>query len=100
MQLGVSLNRDSSPALLCCFLVRIAKRLLSSFRRIIILDSSIADDLQSAIFFAKSTTGAPGSFTNQGLVTSTSSGATYNVSDKHTEMYWDVTLTLPFFPGH
>ncbi|KAL0577123.1 hypothetical protein V5O48_004876 [Marasmius crinis-equi] len=32
----------------------------------------------SAIFFAKSTTGAPGSFTNQGLVTSTSSSNNYN----------------------
>ncbi|KAK7048088.1 Arabinan endo-1,5-alpha-L-arabinosidase [Favolaschia claudopus] len=35
----------------------------------------------SAIFFAKSTTGLPGSFTNEGLVTSTASGATYNAID-------------------
>ncbi|CAK5276033.1 unnamed protein product [Mycena citricolor] len=36
---------------------------------------------KSAIFFAKSTTGMPGSFTNEGLVTSTSSGAAYNAID-------------------
>ncbi|KAJ3919760.1 arabinanase [Lentinula edodes] len=35
----------------------------------------------SAIFFAKSTTGLPGSFTNEGLVTSTSAGASYNAID-------------------
>ncbi|KAF5341510.1 hypothetical protein D9758_012580 [Tetrapyrgos nigripes] len=35
----------------------------------------------SAIFFAKSTTGMPGSWTNQGLVTSTSPGASYNAID-------------------
>ncbi|KAJ6466416.1 glycoside hydrolase family 43 protein [Mycena sanguinolenta] len=35
----------------------------------------------SAIFFAKSTTGLPGSFTNEGLVTSTATGATYNAID-------------------
>ncbi|KAF7331449.1 Arabinan endo-1,5-alpha-L-arabinosidase [Mycena kentingensis (nom. inval.)] len=36
---------------------------------------------KSAIFFAKSTTGMPGSWTNQGLVTSTAAGATYNAID-------------------
>ncbi|KAJ6466361.1 glycoside hydrolase family 43 protein [Mycena sanguinolenta] len=36
---------------------------------------------KSAIFFAKSTTGLPGSWTNEGLVTSTASGATYNAID-------------------
>lgn len=35
----------------------------------------------SAIFFAKSTTGAQGSWTNEGLVTSTATGATYNAID-------------------
>ncbi|KAF7365439.1 Arabinan endo-1,5-alpha-L-arabinosidase [Mycena venus] len=35
----------------------------------------------SAIFFAKSTTGMPGSWTNEGLVTSTATGATYNAID-------------------
>ncbi|KIK56931.1 glycoside hydrolase family 43 protein [Collybiopsis luxurians FD-317 M1] len=35
----------------------------------------------SAIFFAKSTTGQPGSFTNEGLVTSTATGDTYNAID-------------------
>ncbi|KAG8747932.1 hypothetical protein FRC10_010551 [Ceratobasidium sp. 414] len=35
----------------------------------------------SAIFFAKSTTGLPGSWTNQGLVTSTSSANDYNAID-------------------
>jgi len=35
----------------------------------------------SAIFFAKSTTGEPGSFTNEGLVTSTVTGDTYNAID-------------------
>ncbi|KAJ3715602.1 arabinanase [Lentinula guzmanii] len=35
----------------------------------------------SAIFFAKSTTGASGSFTNEGLVTSTVTGDTYNAID-------------------
>ncbi|KAJ7457666.1 glycoside hydrolase family 43 protein [Mycena galericulata] len=35
----------------------------------------------SAIFFAKSTTGLPGSFTNEGLVTSTATGAIYNAID-------------------
>ncbi|KAJ7202846.1 glycoside hydrolase family 43 protein, partial [Mycena pura] len=35
----------------------------------------------SAIFFAKSTTGLPGSWTNEGLVTSTATGATYNAID-------------------
>ncbi|KAJ7242826.1 glycoside hydrolase family 43 protein [Mycena haematopus] len=35
----------------------------------------------SAIFFAKSTTGLPGSFTNEGLVTSTATGSTYNAID-------------------
>lgn len=35
----------------------------------------------SAIFFAKSSTGMPGSFTNEGLVVSTSSGDTYNAID-------------------
>ncbi|KAF8208641.1 glycoside hydrolase family 43 protein [Mycena galopus ATCC 62051] len=35
----------------------------------------------SAIFFAKSTTGMPGSFTNEGLVTSTVTGDTYNAID-------------------
>lgn len=34
---------------------------------------------QSAIFFAKSTTGMPGSWTNEGLVTSTSTSNNYNV---------------------
>ncbi|KAG8843940.1 hypothetical protein FRB96_003681 [Tulasnella sp. 330] len=37
----------------------------------------------SAIFFAKSSTGEPGSWTNEGLVTSTSTGATYNAIDPH-----------------
>ncbi|KAG8875535.1 hypothetical protein FRB98_007751 [Tulasnella sp. 332] len=37
----------------------------------------------SAIFFAKSSTGKPGSWTNEGLVTSTSTGATYNAIDPH-----------------
>jgi len=36
---------------------------------------------KSAIFFATSTTGAPGSWTNQGLVTSTSSSNNYNAID-------------------
>ncbi|KAI0319734.1 glycoside hydrolase family 43 protein [Amylostereum chailletii] len=36
---------------------------------------------KSAIFFAKSTTGLPGSFTNEGLVTSTSSSSNYNAID-------------------
>ncbi|KAJ7065080.1 glycoside hydrolase family 43 protein [Mycena belliarum] len=36
---------------------------------------------KSAIFFAKSTTGLPGSWTNQGLVTSTSSSNNYNAID-------------------
>ncbi|KAJ7164724.1 glycoside hydrolase family 43 protein [Mycena crocata] len=36
---------------------------------------------KSAIFFAKSTTGLPGSWTNQGLVTETAPGATYNAID-------------------
>ncbi|KZV75708.1 glycoside hydrolase family 43 protein [Peniophora sp. CONT] len=36
---------------------------------------------KSAIFFAKSTTGAPGSWTDQGLVTSTKSGDSYNAID-------------------
>ncbi|KAF7299342.1 Arabinan endo-1,5-alpha-L-arabinosidase [Mycena indigotica] len=36
---------------------------------------------KSAIFFAKSSTGLPGSWTNEGLVTSTSSGANYNAID-------------------
>ncbi|KAJ7175408.1 arabinanase [Mycena filopes] len=35
----------------------------------------------SAIFFAKSTTGLPGSWTNEGLVTSTATGSTYNAID-------------------
>ncbi|KAJ7058158.1 glycoside hydrolase family 43 protein [Mycena amicta] len=35
----------------------------------------------SAIFFAKSSTGLPGSWTNEGLVTSTATGATYNAID-------------------
>ncbi|KJA17433.1 glycoside hydrolase family 43 protein [Hypholoma sublateritium FD-334 SS-4] len=35
----------------------------------------------SAIFFAKSSTGQPGSFTNEGLVTSTSSSNNYNAID-------------------
>ncbi|KAI0078239.1 glycoside hydrolase family 43 protein [Panus rudis PR-1116 ss-1] len=35
----------------------------------------------SAIFFAKSTTGLPGSWTNEGLVTSTSSSNNYNAID-------------------
>jgi len=35
----------------------------------------------SAIFFAKSSTGMPGSWTNEGLVTSTATGATYNAID-------------------
>ncbi|KAJ6512011.1 glycoside hydrolase family 43 protein [Mycena vitilis] len=35
----------------------------------------------SAIFFAKSTTGMPGSWANEGLVTSTATGATYNAID-------------------
>jgi len=35
----------------------------------------------SAIFFAKSTTGLPGSWTNEGLVTSTSSANNYNAID-------------------
>jgi len=35
----------------------------------------------SAIFFAKSTTGLPGSWTNEGLVTSTVTGNTYNAID-------------------
>ncbi|KAK7439022.1 hypothetical protein VKT23_017728 [Stygiomarasmius scandens] len=35
----------------------------------------------SAIFFAKSTTGMPGSWQNQGLVTSTAPGAAYNAID-------------------
>ncbi|KAJ7725374.1 glycoside hydrolase family 43 protein [Mycena metata] len=35
----------------------------------------------SAIFFAKSTTGMPGSWTNEGLVTSTATGSTYNAID-------------------
>ncbi|EIM88636.1 glycoside hydrolase family 43 protein [Stereum hirsutum FP-91666 SS1] len=35
----------------------------------------------SAIFFAKSTTGLPGSWTNEGLVTSTSSADNYNAID-------------------
>ncbi|KAF7320885.1 Arabinan endo-1,5-alpha-L-arabinosidase [Mycena chlorophos] len=35
----------------------------------------------SAIFFAKSSTGEPGSFTNEGLVTSTVTGDTYNAID-------------------
>ncbi|KAJ3810332.1 glycoside hydrolase family 43 protein [Lentinula aff. lateritia] len=37
--------------------------------------------VRSAIFFAKSTTGLPGSFTNEGLVTSTSAGASHNAID-------------------
>ncbi|KAJ4492427.1 glycoside hydrolase family 43 protein [Lentinula lateritia] len=37
--------------------------------------------VMSAIFFAQSTTGLPGSFTNEGLVTSTSAGASYNAID-------------------
>lgn len=36
---------------------------------------------KSAIFFAKSTTGLPGSWTNEGLVTSTSSSNNYNAID-------------------
>ncbi|KAG9104038.1 hypothetical protein FRC06_005935 [Ceratobasidium sp. 370] len=36
---------------------------------------------KSAIFFAKSTTGLPGSWTNQGLVTSTTSANDYNAID-------------------
>ncbi|KAJ7982789.1 glycoside hydrolase family 43 protein [Mycena polygramma] len=36
---------------------------------------------KSAIFFAKSTTGLPGSWTNEGLVTSTVAGNTYNAID-------------------
>ncbi|KAJ8081160.1 hypothetical protein AAF712_008726 [Marasmius tenuissimus] len=36
---------------------------------------------KSAIFFAKSTTGAPGSFVNQGLVTETSGSNNYNAID-------------------
>jgi len=36
---------------------------------------------KSAIFFAKSSTGASGSWSNQGLVTSTAAGATYNAID-------------------
>ncbi|KAG8710184.1 hypothetical protein FRC09_000250 [Ceratobasidium sp. 395] len=36
---------------------------------------------KSAIFFAKSTTGLPGSWSNQGLVTSTSSSNDYNAID-------------------
>ncbi|KAK7468408.1 hypothetical protein VKT23_002923 [Stygiomarasmius scandens] len=35
----------------------------------------------SAIFFAKSASGSPGSFTNEGLVTSTADGDTYNAID-------------------
>ncbi|KAJ7688221.1 glycoside hydrolase family 43 protein [Mycena olivaceomarginata] len=35
----------------------------------------------SAIFLAKSTTGLPGSWTNEGLVTSTATGSTYNAID-------------------
>ncbi|KAG8991293.1 hypothetical protein FRB94_012615 [Tulasnella sp. JGI-2019a] len=37
----------------------------------------------SAIFFAKSTTGKPGSWTNEGLVTSTKTGDSYNAIDPH-----------------
>ncbi|PAV20629.1 glycoside hydrolase family 43 [Pyrrhoderma noxium] len=36
---------------------------------------------KSAIFFAKSSTGAPGSFTNEGLVISTTTGDSYNAID-------------------
>ncbi|VDB96680.1 unnamed protein product [Peniophora sp. CBMAI 1063] len=36
---------------------------------------------KSAIFFAKSTTGAPGSWVDEGLVTSTKSGDSYNAID-------------------
>ncbi|KAI5117914.1 hypothetical protein M0805_003606 [Coniferiporia weirii] len=35
----------------------------------------------SGIFLAKSTTGLPGSFTNEGLITSTATGDTYNAID-------------------
>ncbi|KAF7346041.1 Arabinan endo-1,5-alpha-L-arabinosidase [Mycena sanguinolenta] len=51
-------------SVLCCILLWLSKRIFFS-----------------AIFFAKSTTGLPGSFTNEGLVTSTATGATYNAID-------------------
>ncbi|KAF8518072.1 glycoside hydrolase family 43 protein [Gautieria morchelliformis] len=43
--------------------------------------ASTFGSMNSGIFFAKSQTGLPGSWTNEGPVTSTSSGMDYNVSD-------------------
>ncbi|KAE9410001.1 glycoside hydrolase family 43 protein [Gymnopus androsaceus JB14] len=43
-----------------------------------------------AIFFAKSTTGEPGSWTNEGLVTSTVTGDTYNAIDPNLIIVGDV----------
>ncbi|KAH8107338.1 glycoside hydrolase family 43 protein [Phellopilus nigrolimitatus] len=57
--------------------------------------ASTAGSQNSAIFYATSSTGWPGSYTNEGLVTSTSSGDSYNAIDPHSLIFgslWYLSL--------